>query len=58
MGRPARPDGRLAAAVAALGQNMLEGPRRRPLNYITLLLRFKTQSFHLGRGRGAEVAKL
>ena len=29
MGRPVRPDGRIAAAVAALGQNMLEGRRRR-----------------------------
>ena len=29
MGRPMRPDGRIAAAVAALGQNMLEGRRRR-----------------------------
>ena len=27
-------------------------------NTKTLLLRFKTQSFQLGRGRGAEVAKL
>ena len=30
MGRPVRSDGRIAAAIAALGQNVIEGRRQRP----------------------------